>query len=481
MRNSVRQVGIHPSFHLAINMANTEAWQTGSELIEPSHFLLAALKIIDDNFDQAAEKLNLSDDALKAVAAVVTQCREMLEMTDDEITAARRNLRQALEKEHAPTPFRLLPRSNEFNYLFHRATRRMVRAGAEALNLAHMFEVMLTSPPVEAAPFLKVAATEKLDSLAAHDPAEGSFSIVDLDEPTSAASASVPVSSAAREAAPVVRRTGRDLSALAREHRLSPIVGRRAEMTTLARYLQRTSKRNVIITGATGVGKTTLVEGLARELTAEKVPDFLRALRIVQIQATDFLTATKSIEEMEQHALSVLREMTADPNTILFFDEIHLVVAPDAAGALPPNLINIIKPVLLDGEQRCVGTASHAEFERYLKRDTALMRQFQVLPLEELPEDEIVQICREWARRIESVQQVKFEDDAILAAVTLTAQLIQESALPSKAIDLLENAATFVKVTSLSFTEQPSGADNSRIRREDIVQILKEQYGLTKS
>jgi ATP-dependent Clp protease ATP-binding subunit ClpA len=248
-------------------------------------------------------------------------------------------------------------------------------------------------------------------------------------------------------------------------------------MTALARYLQRTSRRNVIIIGAPGVGKTALVEGLARELGEENVPDFLRSLRIIQIQATDFLSATKGPDDMEQRAQAVLAEAAADPDMVLFFDEIHLMVVPDVRGGLPPNLINIIRPALISGKHRCIGTATTAEFERYLKNDAALIRQFQVLPLEELPEPEIIQICREWAQRIESAQQVKFEEDAILAAVTMSARLAQDRALPEKAIELLENAATFVKVASLPFNSPPSDQD-SFIKREDIMQILQEQDGL---
>ena len=278
----------------------------------------------------------------------------------------------------------------------------------------------------------------------------------------------------------------RDLSALARAGRLAPVVGRRAEMKALARYLQRTSKPNVLVIGEAGVGKTAIVEGLAQRLAEDAAPEFLRNTRIVQVQVADLVAGTRYRGDLEERLRDLLVRVTADPSLVLFLDEVHLVMKAGASRG-PMDVANILKPALASDEMRCIGATTTDEFERYIQDDRAFLRRFQLLRVDEPSTDETLEMCREWVRRIEDVQEVVFDDEAVRAAVTLSASRIRDRRLPDKAIDLLENAAVYIKVSSLSFrpavpTKQQrplggieGGKQRPRIGRAEIEAVLEEQ------
>ncbi|MBD0370244.1 MAG: hypothetical protein ICV60_05365 [Pyrinomonadaceae bacterium] len=151
--SNVKEVGVHPSAKLALLIANSEACFTGDEYVEPVHLLLAALNVVDDNYGDAARRIELSPEEMAAVTEVAVKCRSMLTMSDEEVTSARRGLRKQLSQGGEPIPFRYLNRSGELTLLLQKAARRMHASGEEDLNLAHMLEELLSSIPEEAAPF----------------------------------------------------------------------------------------------------------------------------------------------------------------------------------------------------------------------------------------------------------------------------------------------------------------------------------------
>jgi hypothetical protein len=155
MRYNVKEVDVHPSAKLALVIANAEACFAGDEYIEPVHLLLAALNIVDDNYYDDAHRVGLSQEEMKSVKEIAALCRSMLEMPDEEVTAIRRGLRKLLSRRGEPVPFRHLNRSGEMTLLLQKAARRMHASGAEALNLTHMLEELLSALPEEAAPFFK--------------------------------------------------------------------------------------------------------------------------------------------------------------------------------------------------------------------------------------------------------------------------------------------------------------------------------------
>ena len=198
---------------------------------------------------------------------------------------------------------------------------------------------------------------------------------------------------------------------------------------------------------------------------------------VVQYDGTDF--SGWQVQPATRTVQGVLEEATSDPDLVLFFDEIHLVMKAGAGSGAPLDVANLLKPALARDDFRCIGATTTEEFERHIKPDAAFLRRFQVLRLSEPSEADALEVCRTWARRIEEMQDVVIEDEAVEAAVTLSARLIRGRSLPDKAIDLLENAAAVVKVSSLSFRSLAPTKAKPQVRRAQVEAALEEQYGIS--
>jgi ATP-dependent Clp protease ATP-binding subunit ClpA len=242
--------------------------------------------------------------------------------------------------------------------------------------------------------------------------------------------------------------------------------------------LQRTTKRNVLLIGEAGVGKTAVVEGLAARFAHPDAPEFLRQLRIIQINLADILAGTTYRGDLEKRLQKVVTEACNDPNVVLFLDEIHLAVGAGAGDRSGMDVANILKPALGREEFRCIGATTTEEYERFIKKDSAFMRRFQLVRIHEPSQENATLIAEAWAKRIEDRQGVKFEPSVPQEAVRLSTRWIRNRQLPDKAIDLLENAATFVKVASLSFRNSLPSKQIPTVGREELVAVLEEQWGI---
>jgi ATP-dependent Clp protease ATP-binding subunit ClpC len=435
------QFRLHSSTQLAWALANLEACRARSEVIAPAHFLLAILKLVDDAFHQDAQHLRLSKASLEELKELIPAARKLTGLDDAAITAARRGLRRMTGGLEEPDQTRVLHRSPESRELFRRATEQAISDGEAELTILHLLGRLRADLPAVAEPFF-----EHTTVLAR--PAAASIHCFD---------------------------GGRDLTALAVSGRLAPVVGRKREMTALVRYLQRTTKRNVLLIGEAGVGKTAVVEGLAQYIASENAPEFLKSLRIVQINVADLVAGAKYRGDMERRLNRIIEEAIADPNLVLFIDEIHLVMS---TGGVPLDIANILKPALARDDFRCIGATTTDEYERHIKGDTAFARRFQLVRVSEPSIDEAMVICESWARRIEQRQQVVFMPEAVEAVVNLSANLMGGRALPDKAIDLLENAAAYVKISTLSPRPMATSKEPVCVGRSDIEAVLREQYGV---
>jgi len=197
------------------------------------------------------------------------------------------------------------------------------------------------------------------------------------------------------------------------------------------------------------------------------------------VSVGDLIAGTAHRGDMEERVKQMLEEATADPDLVLFFDEIHLVMKAGTGSGAPLDVANLLKPALARDDFRCIGATTTEEFERHIKPDAAFLRRFQMLRLAEPSETDALEVCRAWARRIEEMQEVAIEDEAVEAAVSLSARLIRGRSLPDKAIDLLENAAAVVKVSSLSFRATVPTKEKPRVRRAQVEAALEEQYGIS--
>ena len=241
----------------------------------------------------------------------------------------------------------------------------------------------------------------------------------------------------------------RDLTAMAREGRLDPVIGREKEIARALRILTRRTKNNPVLIGEPGVGKTAIAEGLAEKIAAGDVPEELLDKRILLLDLSGMVAGTKYRGEFEERIRAVLDEVRRDGNVILFIDELHTIVgAGSAEGAV--DAANILKPALGRGEIRVIGATTLEEYRKFIEKDAALERRFQSVQVGEPDEKQAMQILQGLRPKYEAYHGLSIEDEALRTAVTLSKRYLPDRFLPDKAIDLIDEAAASVKLSARS-------------------------------
>ena len=241
----------------------------------------------------------------------------------------------------------------------------------------------------------------------------------------------------------------RDLTALAREDKLDPVIGRDNEIMRVIQILSRRTKNNPCLVGEPGVGKTAIVEGLACRIVAGDVPETIRDKRVLTLDLSGLVAGSKYRGEFEERIKKLINEVISDGNCILFLDEIHtLIGAGGSEGSI--DAANILKPSLARGELQLIGATTLNEYRKYIERDAALERRFQPVTVEEPTEEEAIGILNGIVHKYEEFHQVTVDKDAVEAAVTLSARYINDRNLPDKAIDLIDEAASTVKLRTVN-------------------------------
>ena len=245
---------------------------------------------------------------------------------------------------------------------------------------------------------------------------------------------------------PTLASYGRNLTALAKEGKLDPIIGRDAETERVIQILARRQKNNPCLIGEPGVGKTAVVEGLAKRIADGNIPEMLLNKTIVTVDIPSMIAGAKYRGEFEERLKNVMAEVAKRPDIILFIDEIHTLVGAGAAeGAL--DAANILKPALSRGEMQLIGATTIAEYRKNIEKDAALERRFQSVMVGEPSPEDAVRILRGLRDRYEAHHKLKISDDAIEAAVSLSARYINDRYLPDKAIDLVDEAASRLRIS----------------------------------
>ena len=253
--------------------------------------------------------------------------------------------------------------------------------------------------------------------------------------------------SAKKGKTPALNIFGRDLTALARKGELDPIIGRKQELVRVVQVLSRRTKNNAVLIGEAGVGKTAVVEGLAQAIALGDVPERMRDKRVISLDMARVVAGTQYRGQFEERLKQLIEEAKLAGNVVLFLDEIHtLVGAGGAEGAM--DAANILKPALARGELQVVGATTLKEYHKSIEKDAALERRFQSILVNEPAIDETVEILRGIAPRYEKHHNVKFEDEALRAAVTLTARYLPARLLPDKAIDAIDETGARVRMKS---------------------------------
>lgn len=245
---------------------------------------------------------------------------------------------------------------------------------------------------------------------------------------------------------------GRDLTRLARDGKIDPVIGRQNEIERVIQILSRRTKNNPCLIGEPGVGKTAIAEGLALKIVSGEVPEMLKDKRIISLDLTGMVAGTKYRGDFEDRIKKVIDEVKSAEDMILFIDEVHtLIGAGSAEGAV--DAANILKPSLARGELQVIGATTVEEYRKHIEKDAALERRFQPITVGEPSEEEAVEILKGIRDKYEAHHKVKITDAAILAAVKLSARYIGDRYLPDKAIDLIDEAASRVRLQT--FTAPP--------------------------
>ncbi len=248
---------------------------------------------------------------------------------------------------------------------------------------------------------------------------------------------------------PALRAFGRDLTELAKKGELDPVIGRKNEIERVIQILCRRTKNNPVLLGEAGVGKTAIVEGLAQEIAAGKMPELLRDKRVITLDLALMVAGTKYRGQFEERIKSVMGEIRRSKDVILFIDELHTIVgAGSAEGSMDAS--NIIKPALSRGELQCVGATTFNEYRKYIEKDAALERRFQTVKVEAPTVEEAVQILKGLRPKYETHHKAKLTDEALEAAVRLSDRYITGRFLPDKAIDVMDEAGARARINSMT-------------------------------
>jgi ATP-dependent Clp protease ATP-binding subunit ClpC len=276
---------------------------------------------------------------------------------------------------------------------------------------------------------------------------------------------------------PTVDQLGIDLTAASRANKLDPVIGRSRELERLIQILSRRTKNNPILIGEPGVGKTAIVEGLAHRIVAGDVPETLQGKRLLTLDIGSLVAGTKYRGEFEERLKKVIEEIKNSGNCVLFIDEMHMLVGAGAAeGAV--DAANILKPSLARGELQCVGATTLDDFRKHIERDAALERRLQPIMVEEPTVEETIDILKGIKERYEEHHKLSISDDALRAAAELAARYVSDRFLPDKAIDLVDEAASHVRIrkaaTPPSLQEALRGLES--LRKEKDQAIGSQQY-----
>jgi ATP-dependent Clp protease ATP-binding subunit ClpA len=271
-----------------------------------------------------------------------------------------------------------------------------------------------------------------------------------------------------------LERYATELTALARDNKLEPVIGREAELDRTIQVLCRRLKNNPVHVGDSGVGKTAITEGLAQRIVAGRVPPTLKDFLIYSLDMGALVAGTKYRGDFEERVKRVVEEMLKKERAILFIDEIHTLVGAGSVSGGALDASNLLKPALTSGKIRCIGSTTHEEYGKFFDKDRALSRRFQKIDIGEPSESDAIRILRGLKVKYEEYHHVHYSDEAVEGAVRLSAQFITERRLPDKAIDVIDEAGAFARIEAYKKDHERSEEKNQEQHEEGGGDLYRE-------
>ncbi len=419
----------------AVIHAQEEARQLNHPAIGTEHILLGLIK--DGEGVGARALLNMGVD---------------LEKVREEIT---RLIGTDGIAERAAGDLPITPRAKKvFNLAFDEARLQGVNyVGTEHLLLALIREEEGVAGQVLTSMGVRLDQVREQVMLLLGGEASAGFNVNPYQEPQPGPIPAAQIKKKSRSKTPTLDAFSRDLTQDAAEERLDPVIGREKEIERVVQILSRRTKNNPVLIGDPGVGKTAIVEGLAQRINDNQVPEILNNKRVVALDLSTMVAGTKYRGEFEDRLTKIVNEIKSAGDVIIFIDELHTIVGAGAAeGAI--DAANILKPSLARGEFQCVGATTLNEYRKHIEKDAALERRFQPIVVDEPGEEESIEILKGLRDRYEAHHGVKIKDEAIIAAVKLSVRYISDRFLPDKAIDLIDEASSRVRLANYVLPEE---------------------------
>jgi ATP-dependent Clp protease ATP-binding subunit ClpA len=422
---------LSPELEAAIRQALDEATNRGHEFSGLEHLLLALL---------ADEK---TADVVKHCGGNVPRLRGKLEVyLDKEIPALPED-----ERDRAQPTL-------GFARVVQRAVNHVLGAGRSEANGTNVLVAMMSEPDSQAVAFIKEEGISRLDIVSYISHGISKLLPAKTSQPSSEGGGARPAVDDEEEA-PVdpLEAFAVNLNERARAGEIDPLIGRGPQVERALHVLARRRKNNPLFVGDAGVGKTAIVEGLARRIELGEAPAALKGATIYALDMGAMVAGTRYRGDFEERFKAVLKALAEKEGSIVFIDELHTIVGAGAASGGAMDASNLIKPALANGKLRCIGTTTHKEYRSYIEKDRALARRFQSIEVEEPTIPETIKVLKGLRPKYEEFHGVKYTDKALRVAAELSSRYLQDRRLPDKAIDLLDEAGAALKIKELGRKE----------------------------